>query len=94
MRDREALRARTASLIAISETPGFRYHRKNSYGRPPDGSSCRAWVTAQIIMPELVVYGSPRATWCMRGPMTEERLVLTELLDKAGEAIRAVGEAD
>jgi len=26
--------------------------------------------------------------------MTEERLVLTELLDKAGEAIRAVGEAD
>jgi hypothetical protein len=30
----------------------------------------------------------------MRGPMTEERLVLTELLDKAGEAIRAVGEAD
>src|SRR5438067_4428731 len=48
------------------------------------------WPSAQSAKVELQT-----STWSARGPMTEERLVLAELLEKAGESdfLRAVAEA-
>src|SRR5215471_3607537 len=60
------------------------------------GPQCRAavwlrWSSARSAKVEL----QQTSTWSLRGPMTEERLVLAELLEKAGEGdfLRAVAGA-
>src|SRR5436305_5725716 len=68
-------------------------------GSRPNGSRCSRKRKAHRLHTHLVGcvegWSCKTSTWSARGPMTEERLVLAELLEKAGESdvLRAVAEA-